>query len=48
MKFVKYDTIDAFMQETFIFLSSYELQNNLIIGNCLPAKENNQNTTSFF
>jgi len=35
------------MDETFPYLRQYELQNNLIIGNCIRAKETNADTSSF-
>ncbi|QVK18882.1 GNAT family N-acetyltransferase [Mycoplasmatota bacterium] len=48
MKIKVYDTLTEYMNETFSFLAQYELQNNLIIGNCIRAKEYHQDTRNFF
>lgn len=48
MRLKVYRKLDEFMEETFPILVEKELQNNLIIGNCLRAKEFNLDTDNYF
>lgn len=48
MKIKVYNSLNEFMDETFALLTQYELQNNLIIGNCIRAEEYNLDTSAFF
>jgi|SRR5690554_569406 len=48
MKFKVYKSITKFMSDTLDLLKTNELQNNLIIGNCLRAEEYNLETKKYF
>ena len=47
MKFELYEDINGFMEDTLDILAENEVQNNIVIGNCLKAKEG-RDTSNWF